>query len=181
MRAFVHAAGGLALATGLLLACITPANAQDVSVRLVVVKEEGVSAATVAQLQSSYSDERARLQVRLRAAAPNQTPGRITTTMDALVGDVIDTAMRQAVVVAPHGTPVVIGLRPQADPGRERELVLHNLTAWIEHGRRLGVKDMENVAILAESKFLGQGDTFTVEGVQYVLRVENGSLSFHRN
>jgi hypothetical protein len=180
MRAFSRTAMVLLLGAGLLLASFIPVRAQIAPVRLMTVAEEQVSTATLAQLQSSYSDERARLEVRLQANAPDQTPGTLTTSVNELAGRAVDVAMGHAAVVSPHGTPVVIGLQGQVGPDGARQLVLYNLTAWIDHGRRLGMNEIETFAILADDKMRGTGDTFTVDGVQYLARWENGSLTFHR-
>lgn len=181
MLPFARTARGLALGIGLLLALLSPARAQDATVRLMAVSGDPLSAETMARLQSSYSDERARLQVRLKANSPNATPGALTTSLSELEGRAIDGAMSHAIVVAPHGSPVVVGLLGQTDEKGARQLVLYNLTAWINHGHRLGAGAMETFAILDDSKIRGPGDAFTVDGVQYLARSENGVLSFRRN
>src|SRR5688572_22148467 len=62
------------IAVALLLAGLAPASAQDVSVRLMTVPEEQISDATLEQIRAAFSDERARLGVRLQALQPDQTP-----------------------------------------------------------------------------------------------------------
>lgn len=145
------------------------------------VAEEQISSATFDQTISTYSDERARLGIRLQAHEPDQTPGTLNTSTNELAGRAIDAAMSHGVIVAPLGAPIVIGLQGQVGPGNARQLVLYNLTAWVKNGRKLGANDMETFAVLEDSKISGPGDTFVVEGVRYMAKLDNGALTFHRN
>jgi hypothetical protein len=128
------------------------AHAQDATVAIMTVAEEQISPATIAQIQSTFSDERSRLQIRLRAHQPDQAPGTMTTSVEELMARMIDAAMTHAAVVEPGGAPVVIGLVGQTDPQGARQLVLLNLTAWVEHGRRLGRDTNEAFAVLSDNQ-----------------------------
>lgn len=175
-----RATGILAAGIALLLAAAAPASAQDLSVRLMTVPEEQISEATLEQARAAFADERARLGVRLQAHQPDQTAGTLTTSVNELVGRTIDAAMSHGLLLAPRGTPIVVGLNGQIGPDDKRELVLYNLTAWVAKGRRLGIDDLEAFALLDDAKMQSGGDTFTLEGVRYSAKVENGSLIFHR-
>ena len=164
----------------LLLAGLAPATAQDVSVKLMTVPEEQISTATLEEFRAAFSDERARLGVRLQARQPDQTPGTITTSASELAGRAIDAAMSHGLLLAPRGAPIVVGLNGQVGPDNARQLVLYNLTAWVAKGRKLGIDDMETFALLDDARMRAGGDTFTLEGVRYSARVDNGSLIFHR-
>jgi hypothetical protein len=167
-------------AIALLLAGSAPASAQDASVRLMTVPEEQVSAATLEQIRAAFSDERARLGVRLQALQPDQTQGTITTSASELVGRAIDAAMSHGLLLAPRGVPIMVGLNGQTGPANERQLILYNLTAWVAKGRNLGIGDLETFGLLDDAKMRAGGDTFTLEGVRYSAKVDNGSLIFHR-
>jgi hypothetical protein len=156
------------------------AHAQDTRVALMTVAEEQIAPATLERMRSTFSDERSRLQIRLRAHQPDQTTGAITTSVEELMGRMIDAAMTHAAVVEPSGAPVVIGLVGQTDPQGGRQLVLLNLTAWVEHGRRLDQDTNEAIAVLADSRIQGAGDSFKVDGVEYLARWDGGSLAFHK-
>src|SRR5688572_127231 len=170
----------IGIAVSLLLAGLAPAYAQDLSVKLMTVPEEQISADTLEQVRAAFSDERARLGVRLQALQPDQNPGTITTSASELAGRAIDAAMSHGLLLAPRGTPIVVGLNGQVGPDNRRELLVYNLTAWVANGRKLGVSDLEIFALLDDARMRAGGDTFTLEGVRYSASVENGSLIFHR-
>ncbi|HEX6374169.1 MAG TPA: hypothetical protein VFZ91_00445 [Allosphingosinicella sp.] len=164
----------------LLLAGLAPASAQDLSVQLMTVPEEQISAATLEQARAAFSDERARLGIRLQARQPDQTPGTMTTSASELAGRAIDAAMSHGLLLAPRGAPIVVGLNGQIGPDNSRQLVLYNLTAWVSKGRKLGIGDLEAFALLDDARMRAGGDAFMLEGVRYSAKVENGSLIFHR-
>jgi hypothetical protein len=171
---------GSALVLALIGSPERAARAQGTTVALMTVAEERIPPDTLQQLRSTFSDERSRLQIRLRAHQPDQTAGTMTTSVEELTARMIDGAMTHAAVVEPGGAPVVIGLVGQTDPQGARQLVLLNLTAWVEHGRRLGQDTNEAFAVLSDNQMQGPGDSFKVGGVAYLAKWENGSLAFHR-
>jgi hypothetical protein len=171
----------LRLGTFLWLAGSGAASAQDSSVLMMAGSGESVADATLARLQSDFSDERARLQLRLKSIEPEQAPGEITTTVEYLTGQQIDQGMHHCMVLTPHGTPVVVGLVGQTDQNNARQLILLNLSAWVAQGRRLGANDEEAFDVLDDDKMQGDGAKFKLEGVTYLAQWVNGSLVFRRN
>jgi hypothetical protein len=156
------------------------ARAQGTTVGLMTAVEEQIPPAAIAQVRSTFTDERSRLQIRLRAHQPGQNPGTLTTSVEELTGRMVDSAMSHAAVIEPNSAPVVIGLLGQTDPQGSRQLVLLNLTAWVEHGRRLDQNTNEAFAVLSDSQMRGPGDSFKIGGVQYLAKWEDGSLALHR-
>lgn len=169
-------ATAMALAMGLPVAA---AQAQG-SVSLASVQEETLSEAAAGSLRTSLSDEYDRLQVRLQANQPGQTPGQLRTSTSELAGMFLAGAMRHTLVVQPHGSAVLIGIQGQVSDTGARQLVLTNLTAWINHGRVLDANRMETFALLEDARIRQGGAPFTVDGVGYLAVAEGQSIRFHR-
>jgi len=161
---------------------LAPASAQNNPVSLATPAEESLADSSAATIRTNVADERARLLVRLQANTPDQTPGALTTSESELMGQLIANAMGHVLVLQPHGQPVLIAIAPQADQAGNRQLVLLNLSAWIDHGRRLGLNQDEAFAILPDADMhRTEGSSFQVENVAYVGKVEGTSVTFHRN
>lgn len=160
----------------------TSAMAQPQSaVGIASVSEEGLSESSAETLRSSVSDELERLQVRLQAHEPNQTPGTLTTTTSELEGRFIAAAMRHVLVIQPHGQPVLVGIQGQVAENGARQLVLLNLSSWIDQGRALDPNQSPAFAVLEDEKIRSQdGAGFQVDGVNYLVRAEGNSIGFHR-
>jgi len=157
-----------------------PAFSQEAPPRVIPIAEESPDSATLTQAVSTIADERDRLSVRLQAHDPDQTPGSITTTTAELAGQAIAAAMGHIVLAEPHGAPVLIGVHGQVI-GEQRQLVLYNLSAWIENGRQLDPNHLEAFAVLDDAKIhTPEGAPFQVDGVAYVCRTDSGSIVFHR-
>lgn len=151
------------------------------AVGIASVSEEGLSESMAETLRSGVSDELARLQVRLQANEPNQTPGTLTTTATELEGRFIAAAMRHMLVTQPHGQPVLIGIQGQVMENGARQLVLLNLSSWIDRGRSLDPNQSPAFAVLDDEKIRSpDGAGFQVEGVNYLVRAEGASIGFHR-
>lgn len=160
---------------------LVPAYALQNTVNVALPVEESMTDAAVDEIVNNITEERDRLLVRLQANSPDQTQGSITTSLSELAGQMIANAMRHLIVVQPNGQPVVIAIAPQSDPDGTRQLVLINLTAWINNGRLLGMDQMETFAILPDVDMRQpSGSSFEVGGVGYVGKVAEGSFSFHR-
>jgi len=169
----------MGFATAIAMSLPSPAQAQG-NVALASVVEETLSEAAATSLRTSLSDEYDRLQVQLQANQSSQTPGALKTSTTELAGLFIAGAMRRALVVQPHGSPVLIGLDGQVSDTGARQIVLVNLTAWINHGRVLDPNHMETFEILPDERIRQGGAPFTVEGVGYVAVAEGQSVRFHR-
>lgn len=171
----------LALLAALALNSLTPARGQQAPVNVALPVEESMAETAVDDIVNKVTDERNRLLVRLQAEEPDQSPGTVTTSVNQLAGAMIANAMRHMLVVQPNDRPVMIAIAPQADPDGSRQLVLINLSAWIDHGRLLGQNQMETFAILPDAEMRQpQGSSFEVDGVKYVGKVAATSIAFHR-
>lgn len=160
----------------------TSATAQSQSaVAIASVPEEGLAESSAEALRSNISDELERLQLHLQGSEPDQAPGTVTTTTAELEGRFIAAAMRHVLVVQPHGQPVLIGIEGQVAENGARQLVLLNLSSWIDNGRVLDPNHSAAFAILDDEKIRSpDGAGFRVDGVNYLARAEETSIGFHR-
>lgn len=158
-----------------------PAFAAPADIGIITPQGESLDSASAGRIRQDLSDERDRLLVKLKANSPDQKPNSMTTSVSELVGVEIAGAIRHALVVQPHGQPVLIGIDPQTSSNGNRQLVLLNISAWIRHGRVLGANSSEAFAILPDPDMQKPaGSAFQVDGVRYLGRVVSGSIVFQR-
>jgi hypothetical protein len=157
------------------------ANSQAPEVLIAVPPEEVLTAEDESDIKANITSEWMRLQIRLKSIEPDQKPDNLTTSVQVLVGMRVGDSMKRVLVVRPGQAPVIIGIAPQEMPGKTRELVLLNLSAWVAHGRQLDASKDEAFALLAFDKMgQPQGDAFVVDGTTYVAKLNGQSIEFHR-